>query len=536
MPQSRRHGKTDGANGSRDSSGSGSSEPVTAGRAIPPPAAMMQHFDEKGLRNLLDAARVGIGVLRHQRFCWFNQALADVTGYPAAELLGIDWRALLVPAAEWGGAGEEGPVLDADGAPHGARWLRKDGSEVEVLLSAAPLHDQGGAVSGDVALTVVAMNAAAYHSSGQDGAAICAELEQAFHAATPHCLLSPDCRIRKVNQAFCDFFDCRAEEILGASGGDLWGCEQCDPAACPLAAQPGNAVGRYREIDTMVHGRRLVCTLRAASYGDASGRVRGTIVTVVDDRERKRMATDLLHTRQQLIQAEKLSAVGSLAGSIAHEFNNPLCGIRGVVERMARKTELADAERGLLQLALEQCDRMKRLIRDLQQFNRPFSDARHQFDLHHAIDSALLLLNKHLKLCKATLRREYGPEPMRMVGVENQIKQVLLNLLKNGGESLPEGGGELTVRTERASGRVRVIVADTGCGIAAHHLPHLFEPFFTTKNPAKETGLGLAVSSAIVKAHGGEIQVESTPGRGTTCIVILPDGIEEGDEGGDGAT
>ena len=151
-------------------------------------------------------------------------------------------------------------------------------------------------------------------------------------------------------------------------------CEACDTAACPLARLQSGVGHCCHEIDRIVRGRNLVCTLHAAPYVNTAGQLSGTVMTFFDSRELKKASADLLTTRQQLIQMERLSAIGALAASIAHEFNNPLCGVRSVVERVARKSELAAADQSLIELALENCDRMKRLIRDLQQFNRPFFD------------------------------------------------------------------------------------------------------------------------------------------------------------------
>ncbi|MBV5316715.1 MAG: PAS domain-containing protein [Desulfobulbaceae bacterium] len=350
-------------------------------------------------------------------------------------------------------------------------------------------------------------------------------LEQMFNLAAPFCLLSTECRVLKVNRAFCDFFGRRPEDVLGKTGQDIWGCEACGTAECPHVQLLAGAAPSYLEIDKIVHGRHLVCTLRAVPYLDDAGRMSGMGITFFDGQERKKISLELLNTQQQLIHAEKLSAIGSLAASIAHEFNNPLCGVRSVVERMARKSGLAPTDQGLLKLALEECDRMTRLIKDLQQFNLPFTDIRKAFDLHRAIDSVLLLLNKHLKSRKALLHKEYARGTMSIVGVENQIKQVLLNLLKNCSEALPLTGGVIRIQTRRDREHVHVVLSDTGVGISAEHLPHLFEPFFTTKPAVKEVGLGLAVSYGIIKGHRGDIRVESIMGEGTTFTVVLPIGV-----------
>jgi len=476
------------------------------------------------LQNLLDTTSAGIGILRQGRFQYLNEHLVRMTGYPAVELLGCHWSQLF--AEESGKSGfpsgwppPESGLLQAVES----RWRRADGSVVDVLFSAVPLVTGDRSRSHDASLTV--LDVTAEKEAERQLRAAFSELEQFFNVAVPLCLLSLDCRVLKFNQAFGDFFHCAGEETLGRPGAEIWGCEGCGTDACPVSQLQAGASRSYHAVNTVVRGRYLACTLHAAPYVDAAGRLSGTVITFFDSRELNKVSADLLATRQQLIQAERLSAIGSLAASIAHEFNNPLCGVRSVVERMARKSEQVTLGQDLLQLALENCDRMSRLIRDLQQFNKPFCDDWKPFDLHRAIDSVLLLLNKHLKVRKAVVRREFSLEPLLLDGSENQIKQTLLNLIKNSGEALPETGGEIRIRTCREGGRIRIGLSDTGGGISEEHLPHLFEPFFTTKAAVKETGLGLSVSYGIVKAHGGEILVESPPGQGTTFTVILPAGI-----------
>jgi signal transduction histidine kinase len=246
--------------------------------------------------------------------------------------------------------------------------------------------------------------------------------------------------------------------------------------------------------------------------------------------ELKEVRAELRKSRHMLIQAEKMRSIGSLVGAITHEFNNPLCGIRSVLARLFRKTDLATGDHDLLRLALEQCDRMERLSRELQRFNIPFSDVREAFDLHRVIDSVLLLLNKHLKVRKAAVRKEYVDDPLLLVGAENQIKQVVFNLIKNSAEALAKNGGDICIRTAREEAFVHITVADTGIGISAEYLPHLFEPRFADTNGSQKTCLGLAVAHGIVREHRGEIRVTSHPGQGTTFSVLLPAG-EHGSEG-----
>jgi len=415
---------------------------------------------------------------------------------------------------------------------------RPDGQLIKVVAQAAPWHD-GDRICGvqGSLRPLVAARIGGFspppsrprrrpwnQAPAGEMEAVAQAWEPLAKVPVPLCLLSLQCRILHVNRALGDFFGCRGEDLIGQTGQALWGGAACETPACPLRRLASGVAPTALEVEAKILGRPLACTLHAASFVDTSGGLRALIITFVDGQERKKISLELLRTQQQLMQAEKLSAIGSLAGSLAHEFNNPLCGVRSVVERMARKSGLAPADQGLLDLALEQCDRMTRLIRDLQQFNLPSTDVRQAFDLHRAIDSVLVLLNTHLKGRRAKVRRQYAPVIPPLEGVENQIKQVLLNLLKNCSEALPVTGGVITIETRWEGDWVTIVLADTGIGISAEHLPHLFEPFFTTKAAVKEVGLGLAVSYGIIKGHGGDIRVESLQGSGTTFTVVLPVG------------
>lgn len=478
-----------------------------------PCAALLQHC--------LDTASAGIGILRQGRFQYINGYLARMTGYAPAELLGVHWNLLFAGEVPCEGEGGLPPPESGLLQAMETCWRRADGTGIDVRLSAVPLAAGDRSGSPDVALTV--LDVTAEKRTECELRAAYSEMAQLFNVAVPLCLLSLDCRVLKVNGAFCEFFQCTSDECLGKTGAAIWGCEACETESCPLRQVQAGEERCYREIDKVVQGRQLACAVHAVPYRDATGRLGGMVVTFFDSRELKKVSADLLATRQQLIQAEKLSAIGSLAASIAHEFNNPLCGVRSVVERIARKSAPDAGDQGLLGLALENCDRMKRLIRDLQQFDRPYSDERAEFDLHRTIDSLLLLLNKHLKVRKAVLHTTYDGGALPLVGSESQIKQALLSLLKYCGDILPQTGGEIRIRTGREDGRVRVVLASSG-GIAAQHLPHLFEPFFTVPEAVGGTGIGLSVAHGIIKAHGGEILVESPQGQGVVFTVVLPEG------------
>ncbi len=232
---------------------------------------------------------------------------------------------------------------------------------------------------------------------------------------------------------------------------------------------------------------------------------------------------ELQKTYDQLLHAEKLSAMGSLSASIAHEFNNPLQSVMTVIKGLSYLPQLGEQEKSLMGMAIQECERMRDLIGNMQDFNRPTSGQRMPTDLHSTIDSILLLGKYRHKRTGISIVKEYASALPPVNAVADQVKQVMLNLVNNAVDACEEGGGTITVGTSvDDDGNVRIAVRDTGKGIPPEILSRVFEPFVTTKPADKGTGLGLSVSRSIVKRHGGRITVSSEPGKGSVFTVILP--------------
>ncbi len=229
---------------------------------------------------------------------------------------------------------------------------------------------------------------------------------------------------------------------------------------------------------------------------------------------------ELKITHEQLLHSEKLSSLGKLTASISHEFNNPLFGVRNIVEQALAEEGQNEEIKDLLRLAIKECDRMANMIRKLQNFYKPGTETRELIDVHQIIDEMLLLLKKELQVRKVILQKYYDPTLLKIVAVEDQLKQVFLNLLQNAADAISESG-TITVVTEMCNTFVKVMVRDSGEGIPEENIKKIFEPYFTTKS-SKGTGLGLSVCYGIIKSHGGEISVESRLGAGTVFTIILP--------------
>jgi len=284
----------------------------------------------------------------------------------------------------------------------------------------------------------------------------------------------------------------------------------------------------------------------AAPLRNTSGEIIGAIETLQDITARKRMekeireAHDILEKRieertiqlketyDQLLHAEKLSAVGKLAASIAHEFGNPIIGIRNFLKGLQKSQQISPEDQGVLALAVQECQRVKDLISSLQDFNRPTSGTVAPMDLHKAIDDMLVFCKKSLKEKHIKVERHFDPSLPVIHAVSDQIKQVILNCLNNAAEAITSAKGTIRITTEHRANMVLLHIADTGRGISPEHMDFIFEPFYSTKPAVEGTGLGLSVSYGIIKKHRGTIEVTETSRKGTTFTISLPVNSSQG--------
>jgi C4-dicarboxylate-specific signal transduction histidine kinase len=232
-------------------------------------------------------------------------------------------------------------------------------------------------------------------------------------------------------------------------------------------------------------------------------------------------AQELERSQAQLIQAEKMAAVGRLAASIAHEINNPLQAIHNSLHLTLRPTLSEEKKARYLAMAQEEVERLIDIVRRLLEFYRPSRGRRVLADVNQVVYNVLALTNKRLQHGRVAVQTHLAPDLPMLRIVPDQLAQVFLNIIINAVEAMPQGG-QLTVRTQKTQDDkwVRITFADDGPGMDERTKASIFEPFFTTKHTG--TGLGLAISYGIIERHGGQIQVESTPGLGSAFAVQLP--------------
>jgi two-component system NtrC family sensor kinase len=243
----------------------------------------------------------------------------------------------------------------------------------------------------------------------------------------------------------------------------------------------------------------------------------------------------LKESQEQLIQAEKLTSLGQLAASIAHEVNNPLSGVLVYTQLLAKKLRDGSIAKEAAQEYLSKMEveliRSTKLIRNLLDFARQSPPAFRQVNLNDVVNRAMELAAHSAELQHVRIVKELAPSLPDLMADFDQLQQVFTNLILNAIQAMPEGG-VLTLRTSLGNGEIKVEVQDTGCGISPENMSKLFTPFFTTKREVKGVGLGLAISYGIIQRHHGRIEVQSQEGKGTTFTIYLPRHLKELEEKG----
>jgi two-component system NtrC family sensor kinase len=233
------------------------------------------------------------------------------------------------------------------------------------------------------------------------------------------------------------------------------------------------------------------------------------------------MIRNLADTQHQLAQADKLASVGRLAAGIAHEINNPLTGVLSYASLLRKRMEHDPSACEDLDVIVRETVRCRDIIRGLLDFARPAAPARKVMDLNEVVRRAVSVVMTQLSLNHVDLSLDMASDLPAVHADANQIQQVVVNLLLNAADAIGTEGGRIRVTTRPSlPSWVELLLEDNGRGIPPEDLPRIFEPFFTTKGN-HGTGLGLAVSWGIVEAHGGALEVQSEPGRGTRFILRL---------------
>lgn len=267
-------------------------------------------------------------------------------------------------------------------------------------------------------------------------------------------------------------------------------------------------------------GLRMIFGFSAVPFVDSHGSPAGTIINFRD-------MTAIHRMEEALKRSDRMAALGELSARMAHEIRNPLAAMSGSVQVLAEQCDLAESDRRLLAIVLRESDRLNKLITEFLAYARPASPYKAPFDLRSLVDDICLLLSAEHRFAKVEIDNRV-PAQIMIDGDSGQISQVLINLLQNSADAMPDGG-RIEVDAHyllngadgfRKSPVAAIMVTDSGTGIDPGVAAHMFDPFWTTKSEG--TGLGLAIIYRIIEAHGGTIHADSPPSGGTRFTIMLP--------------
>ena len=259
-------------------------------------------------------------------------------------------------------------------------------------------------------------------------------------------------------------------------------------------------------------------TMRASASQlfDTENKLSGVIISVRDITVEKKF-------EQQIIQSERLAAMGQMIGGFAHELNNPLTAILGMSD-LLKEGETNEARNRQLSILHQQARRATEIVQNLMYFSRPPAPGKSQVDLNELVERTLHLHAYSLRKNNITVDFLREQNSAQVMGDPHQLMQVFLNLVLNAEQAIREARdkGTLRIRLDKTDKNVSVIFQDDGPGIAPDILPNIFDPFYTTKRPGRGTGLGLSICKAVLKEHNGNIEASSAPGGGAVFTVTLP--------------
>ncbi len=460
----------------------------------------------------------------------WNRGAEELYGYRAEEIIGENWTRLIPPEELQARLNlsrkvtPERPLVDA----HHVN-VRKDGKRIHVSITVSPLRGPGGE---ELGASVIARDLSDRLKAEQTSHALATIVGSSIDAIL---MLSPDGKISSWSTGAEALFGYSAHDVIGQSAFTLVAAERVEPAQeIYRRVAEGDPLFDYRTALKRADGSMVEVMANFAPVLGPDGKVTAVSVVVRDLTEQKKAEAALRQKEDQLRAAQKLEAVGSLAGGVAHDFNNLLSVILSSSTLALRKLPPGDPLATELQQIEAAAERAATLTRQLLAFSRRAMLQPKVIDLAEVVRELAPMLRRLIgEDIELVLLTPPGLPPV--MADRGQIGQVLVNLVVNARDAMPTGG-KLTVEVAhkdldesfaathlgvKPGPHLMLAVTDTGAGMDAETKAHIFEPFFTTKGE-RGTGLGLATVFGIVKQSGGSIWVYSEPGKGSCFKIYLP--------------
>ena len=446
-----------------------------------------------------------------------NPALVNMLGYRSKEeLLSKKVTEVFVDELQRDAITRE---LNRESGPHSHELTlrRKDGRPVYCLNTTSAVRDTSGRIVRYQGALVDITERRAIEKQLHQQQEFARRLIDSFPDLI--FVVNPQRRYTFVSPKFKEVLGYEPSEIVGLTFGER---THTDDRAAMIALFDDLLTGKqtFGSIEIRVRHkagewRSLKCNF--SPLFNEEGGIEGVVVSGRDVTEVKRLES-------QLIQAEKLAAMGQMLAGVAHELNNPLTAILGASELLRDRQTVDENTRRQLEMTHRQARRAARIVQNLLEFSRPASPQKKALDINLVIERTLQLHEHSLRRNNVEVEFQAVPGFPPIVGDANQLIQIFLNLISNAEQAIREvrQSGRIQIRLSHSGNRVFATVQDDGVGIKPEVLPKLFDPFFTTKRPGGGTGLGLSICMSIVREHGGNIEASSLPAGGAAFTVSLP--------------
>ncbi len=408
--------------------------------------------------------------------------------------------------------------IDRDNIAFLCAPLKLDG-EVVGVLSVDKVRSGDDTLEGDLGLlTIIASiiaQAVRVHGAIEEIVAL-QERTDRILAGMPDgvLVLGPTALVQTINETAERLFAFTREEVTGRHYIDVFSDYKGVRDALDRVYDDPNAANTL-EANVARHGAEPIPVAITWSVLTNEPDSAHTIVINVHD------LTDVKRIERQWRRSQRLAALGTMAAGVAHEVRNPLAGIRGASQLLARESDTRTRE--FLDVIVREVDRLDHTVEQLLDLARPMNTERSPIDIEEAVDRALAVLNPQLEETGVRVETKTLSRPGQALADASQLTQVFLNLFLNALQAMPKGGTlSVTIAEETTAGSTAAVVevTDTGQGMSQQTLEYLFMPFYT--NREKGSGLGLSISHKIIEEHGGTIDVKSEEGKGSTFVVSLP--------------
>jgi|GEM_PF-665064 len=490
---------------------------------------------EVRFRDMAELLPTGIAELDLElRLTYANRTCLEMFGYARSEIdAGISVLERIGPADRQRVLQNiQKLVVGRDSGPQEYSLLRKDGSEIDILLNSGLVTKEGEVIGIRSTLQNITERKRAQEALKASEARYRAIFEQARDTIY---FTTPEGRLVDINPAGLELFGYSKEEFRRKNVTNHFADPEDRTKINAELEEKGFIKDRevtFRRGD----GSELICLDTAAVWRDQDGAILGYIGTLHDVTEIRRAEATRARLEDQLRQAQKMEAIGTLAGGIAHEFNNVLTPILGFAQIAYEDLPEGHLARGKLDHVVKAARRAQEVVRQILAFSRQDSREMQPLLLAPAIKEPLKLLKASLP-STIEIRQDIEAAQAMVMANATQIHQVVMNLCTNAAHAMHEKGGvlsvsltEVEVGTDRAARNLdlkpgpylQLAVGDTGVGIEPEIMKKIFDPYFTTKPPGEGTGMGLAIVHGIVTSHGGTITVYSEPGQGTVFNIYLP--------------